>query len=131
MPSDVPFRSPAPLPGVAVVGEEAELVRALTAMGVPVGDGIREAPARIVVVAGPVEGRAAAARAAVAAGQHTFVAWPPGALAEAETLLRDAEEAGVEVGVERPLVWPPTEAAHPAGAPAPLVSVTVVTDGAA
>lgn len=83
--------------------------------------------AGIVVVVGPVEQRAAAVRAAVAAGRHVFAAWPPGALAEAEALRRDAEEAGVEVGVERPL-----GAAIRAGdAPARLVGVTAVTDGTA
>ena len=50
-----------------------------------------------------------------------------GRAAEAEALRRDAEEAGVEVGVERPL-----GAAIRAGdAPARLVGVTAVTDGTA
>ncbi|HEX9950848.1 MAG TPA: hypothetical protein VGB53_03700 [Rubricoccaceae bacterium] len=130
MTSDVPLRPLASPPVVAVVGEAHEAVRALGAAGVHVRSAgaeiAAEEPARVVVVAGPVEGRAAAVRAAVAAGQHAFVAWPPGALAEAEALVRDAEEAGVEVGVEQPLAWPGMD-----GPPVRLVAATIVMDGSA
>ena len=129
MTSDVPLQPPPPV--VAVVGEAPEAVRALGAAGVHVRGAETDGPARIVVVAGPVEGRAAAVRAAVAAGQHAFVAWPPGALAEAEALVRDAEEAGVEVGVERPLAWPEAGGLEAGGRPVRLVTATVVTDGTA
>lgn len=126
MTPDAPLQPPPPVV-VAVVGEAPEAVRALGAAGVHVRGAEADGPARIVVVAGPVEGRAAAVRAAVAAGQHAFVAWPPGALAEAEALVRDAEEAGVEVGVERPLALPDAGA----GAPARLVAVTLCVPGTA
>lgn len=110
---------PESAPRASVVGDAA-LGAALAAAGVDVG-----ADAAVVVVGEAMAGRAEAVRAAIAAGRHVFVAWPPGALAEAEALLRDAEEAGVEVGVERPLAWPAS------GASSRVVAVTVVTDGTA
>ncbi len=111
-----------PTPRATVIGD-ACLGAALAAGGVAAAADV--VAGGVVVVAGDVAGRAEAARAAVAAGAHVFVAWPPGATAEAEALLRDAEEAGVEVGVERPLAWPA------AAAPSQVVAVTLATDGTA
>ncbi len=107
----------------ATVAGDAALGDALLAAGIDVGTDARAGD--VVVVAGDVAGRAEAARSAVSAGRHVFVAWPPGALTEAEALLRDAEEAGVEVGVERPLAWPAS------GAASRVVAVTLATDGTA
>lgn len=118
------------LPAVAVAGDaggpqEAAVRAAFAAVGVEVVEPGYEALSRpsVVVVAGPPAGRTAVAQAAVAAGAHVFVAWPPGAVAEGEALLRHAEEAGVEVGVERPL------AVDVGAGVARLVSVVAVTAG--
>ncbi len=108
---------PDALPPVAAAG--TGVAEALAAAGLAV-----DPAARAVVVGGPQPERLAALRAAVAAGRHAFAAWPPGSLSEADALVRDAYEAGVEVGVERPLAF---------GAPgaARLVALALVTQGMA
>ena len=109
---------------VAVDGDEATdaLAAEMESAGLSV-----DASARVVVVGGPVAGRAALARAAVADGRDVFVAWPPGSAAEAEALLAHAEEAGVEVGVERPLATlGPDEPRRPFR----LATVALAFDGA-
>ncbi len=108
---------PDALPPVAAVG--AGVAEALAAAGLVV-----DAAARAVAVGGAQPERLAGLRAAVAAGRHAFAAWPPGTLQEAEALVRDAHEAGVEVGVERPVSFA-------GGAASRLVTVTLLTDGAA
>lgn len=117
----LPMSSLPPRLAVAVVGGEADgtLAAALSAAGLVV-----DAGAAVVVVGGPVAARATLARVAVAGGLDVFVAWPPGSAAEAQALLALADEAGVEVGVERPLA-----ADLPLG-PVRLASVSVVFDGA-
>ena len=58
----------------------------------------------VVVIGGGVDGRAGRAADAVAQGADVFLTWPPAASAQdASGLLQRAEEAGVEVGVARPL----------------------------
>ncbi|MEM0962149.1 MAG: hypothetical protein AAGK21_06355 [Bacteroidota bacterium] len=58
----------------------------------------------VLVVGGPVADRVDRATAAVRDGAHVLLAWPPAPSAdEADRLVRQAEEAGVEVGVMRPL----------------------------
>lgn len=53
-------------------------------------------------VAAPAMAQFVAAREAVRAGRHVFLEWPPvTSLSEGETLVRAAEEAGVEIGVSR------------------------------
>ncbi len=105
-----------PLPPVGALGAAPDVLAALRAAGADVtavdaGDGAASLAAatlasdrRTLVVGGSVGERVDAARAAVDAGAHVFVAWPPGAsVADAEALLARADEAGVEVGVARPL----------------------------
>lgn len=106
---------PAALPPVAAVG--AGVAERLAAAGLAV-----DAASRVAVVGG--EARLEHVRAAVAAGCHAFVAWPPGTLGETEALVRDAHEAGVEVGVERPLAVGAVPASR-------LAAITLVTDGTA
>lgn len=96
-----------------------------------------EAPApspggRVVVVGGPVEARPARAAEAVEAGAHAFLLWPPAPSARAARGLGDrAEEAGVEVGVARPLGASRALGGVPAGWAARLVTLalTARTDG--
>jgi len=82
---------------------------------------------RIVVVGGPVRERVAWATRAVSAGAHAFLLWPPAADAgAAETLAARAEEAGVEVGVERPLGAGAALAGVPDGWAARLITLSLV-----
>ncbi len=108
---------PGALPPIAASG--TGVAAALAAAGLAV-----DPAAAAVAVGGPQPERLAGLRAAVAAGRHAFAAWPPGTLQEAEALVRDAHEAGVEVGVERPVPADGVAASR-------LVTVTLVTDGAA
>ena len=96
-------------------------------VGPGVGPGGGPDGAGVVVSAGPVSGRAAAAGTAVTRGADVFVAWPPGAVAEAEALRRRADEAGVEVGVERPVAADLVRRAASGGPDAPprLVAITL------
>ena len=80
--------------------------------------------ARVVVVGGPVAERGAHAEAAVRDGAHVFVLWPPGP--DVAALAALADEAGVEVGVARPLGLSSVLAGLPAGWSARLVTVGVV-----
>ena len=86
-----------------------------------------DASARVVVVGGPVAERVARAGEAVARGAHAFVLWPPAPTsAGAGGLAALAEEAGVEVGVARPLGASAALAGVPAGWAARLVTLAVV-----
>ena len=67
---------------------------------------------------------------AVTRGSDVFVAWPPGSVAEAEALRRRADEAGVEVGVERPVAADVAGRAA-SGGPDGLPRLVVVTLAAA
>ena len=108
-----------PAPSVSVVGDD-RLAERLAAAGCPVVP----TAGGVVVVAGPVGDRAAAAAAAASTGAHPFVLWPPGhSPADADALAARAEEAGVEVGVERPALSRP--AASLGGWTARLVSLSV------
>lgn len=111
-----------PPPSVAVVGAPSLAAR-LGAAGVPV---VSISEAGVVVVGGAVGDRVAVAREAVSAGRAAFLLWPPGvSVAEAVTLGARAEEAGVEVGVARPLGVGPLLAGRPDGWAARLVTLTV------
>lgn len=82
---------------------------------------------RVVVVGGPVRERVAWATRAVSAGAHAFVLWPPAPDAgAAEALAARAEEAGVEVGVARPLGAGAALAGVPEGWAARLVTLSLV-----
>jgi predicted dehydrogenase len=110
-------------PTVAVVGDVALARRlALAGLAPAVGE-----PAAAVVVGGPVGERAAVAGRAVARGAHAFVLWPPGvSAAELDALGSRAEEAGVEVGVARPLETAALLAGRPVGWTARLVTLSAV-----
>ena len=101
---------------MGALGAAPDVLAALRAAGAEVvavdaGDGAAAeaaaalaASADVVLVDGAVGERAGATRAAVDAGAHVFLAWPPGVSAdEATALVARADEAGVEVGVARPL----------------------------
>ena len=85
------------------------------------------AGARVVVVGGPVAERVARAVEAVEGGAHAFLLWPPAETARGAGVLADrAEEAGVEVGVARPLGASAALAGVPAGWAARLVTLALV-----
>ena len=108
-------------PPLTVVGSAALAARLRSLVGPAAG-----AAGRVVVVGGPVAGRAVRAARAVGEGAHAFVLWPPAADArEAEALAARAEEAGVEVGLARPL-GAAALAGVPDGWAARLVTLTVV-----
>lgn len=93
-----------PLPPVVLLDAPPDVAAALVAAGLDVHGPDALAAGAVAVVGGTVGTRAGLARAAVDAGAHAFVAWPPGiAPAEADALAARADEAGVEVGVARPL----------------------------
>ena len=72
------------------------------------------ATADVLCMAAPAEARFRLAEAALKKGLHLLLAWPPTAsLTEAERLVRLGEEAGVEIGVSRPLRFHPAVADWP------------------
>lgn len=82
--------------------------------------------ADVVVVGGPPGARVAMAKEVVGRGAHAFLLWPPGvSVAEAAALGARAEEAGVEVGVGRPLGLG-VLAGQPEGWTARLVTLSLV-----
>lgn len=109
-------------PPVAVVGAprlQARLGAAGAALAPP-------SEAGAVVVGGPPGGRVAVAREAVSAGVPAFLLWPPGvSVDEAAALGVRAEEAGVEVGVARPLGTAGLLRARPDGFAARLVTLAL------
>ena len=108
---------------LTVVGAPALAAR-LSASSAPRAEGTRGG---IVVVGGPVERRVDVAAEAVGAGAHAFLLWPPAASASAAEALADrAEEAGVEVGVARPLGATAALSGVPSGWAARLVTLGLV-----
>lgn len=76
----------------------------------------------VLFLEGPTAAHFRMARAAAAEGVHVFLGWPPAtSLVECEGILQRAEEAGVEVGVSRPLRFHPGVATLPSDARAQLV----------
>ncbi len=66
------------------------------------------------------------AEAAAKRGAHAFLEWPPAtSIRECEAMLHLAEEAGVEVGVSRPLRFHPLFAALPSGWQPSVIALTV------
>ena len=114
--------APAP-PPVGLIGA-AWRGAALRAAGLATlaGDAALAARCDVVAVGGP--GQAARLRDILSRGAHAFAAWPPAPSVEAaERLAATAEEAGVEVGVQRPLPTARLLAGRPAGWRARLVAV--------
>lgn len=108
-------------PGVALVGvsdadePRARAVAAAHGAAFYASTPALLADADVVCVAVPPGARFVVARAAAGAGAHVFLEWPPATgLAEAERLGHLAEEAGVEVGVARPLPVAPLLEGRPA-----------------
>ncbi len=101
----------------------------LTIVGAPaladrLGDVVTDR--RVVVVGGAVAHRATTAARAIGEGAAVYLLWPPASSArEVEALAHRAEEAGVEVGVERPLGARVLDGV-PAGWAARLVTLTLV-----
>ncbi len=116
---------PAPdTPVLAVTGAPA-LADRLRQAGLAVADGADAAS--VVVVGGAPGERVARAREVVGRGAHAFLLWPPGISTEEATALgARAEEAGVEVGVARPLPLG-VLAGRPDGWAAQLVTLSIVT----
>lgn len=117
-----------PPPPVAVLGAPNLAVR-LGAAGVTV---VPRPEAAVVVIGGAAGDRVGVARDVVSTGRAAFLLWPPGvSVEEAVALGARAEEAGVEVGVARPLGVGGLLAGRPAGWTARLVtlSITAVPDG--
>ena len=89
----------------------------------------------LLVVAGPVAGRAAAVVAAAARGVAAFVEWPPApGLREAHALVRLGEETGADVGVARSGRFAPSLAragVRPGGGAASAAWPLVVVDATA
>ena len=104
---------------------------ALSVVGAPaLADRLRgvrlDGPARMVVIGGPVRERAQRAAEALSDGAHVLLLWPPAAAAaEGVALASRAEEAGVEIGVLRPL-GARVLAGVPEGWAARLVTLTLV-----
>lgn len=85
------------MPTVTVVGAPDLAAR----LAVPVSE---PSDRRVVVVGGPVDARVGRATEAVRSGADVLLLWPPARVAsEATALAARAEEAGVEIGVARPL----------------------------
>lgn len=117
---------------VEVCGEDLRAEarrRAINALpGVAAAEGARVeemlANAQVLFVAGPTSGRFRLAEAAAKRGVHVFLEWPPAlSIHEGEALVRFSEEAGVEMGVSRPLRFHPALAAQPKDAPADVVLI--------
>lgn len=112
-----------PPPSVAVLGVPALAAR-LGAGSIPV---VPASEAAVVVIGGDVGSRARIAREAVSAGRAAFLLWPPGvSVTEAVALDARAEEAGVEVGVARPLGVGGLLAGRPETWTARLVALSLV-----
>jgi len=116
---------------VAYLGPEEQLVhhrrvlRAVRVRSVDDADG-----ADVLCLAAPAEARFQLAEEALKRGLHLFLSWPPTAsLTEAEALVRLGEEAGVEIGVSRPLRFHPRIASW--SKRAQLVHLTQVVEGSA
>ena len=115
---------PAGRPRLSVVGEPDLASR----LGLPAAtDGTADDRPHVVVIGGPVEDRVEHAALAVGAGAHAFLLWPPASsVGAAEGLADRAEEAGVEVGVARPLGATAALAGVPGGWAARLVTLSLV-----
>ncbi len=89
----------------------------------------------LLVVGGPVAGRAAAVVAAAARGVAAFVEWPPApGLREAHALVRLGEETGTDVGVARSMRFAPSLACagvRPGGGASSAAWPLVVVDATA
>ncbi len=84
----------------------------------------------VVVVGGPVAERVGHAASAVRDGAAVILLWPPAASAlEAEELMIHADEAGVEVGVARPLGTSRALSSKPWGARLVTLSLVGRTGG--
>lgn len=113
---------------VGLIGVAPGRAAALRAAGLDTlaGDAALAGRCRAVVVAGPEAERAARIREVIARGAHVFSAWPPAAdAAGARALATVAEEAGVEVGVARPLAIGGVLARRPQGWRARIVSLSL------
>lgn len=112
------------MPTVDVVGAPDLAARLALPASVP-------SDRRIVVVGGPISERVERASEAVRGGAHVVVLWPPAPSArDAEALVARAEEAGVEIGVARPLGASAALAAAPWAARLVTLSIVARTDGA-
>ena len=74
-----------------------------------------------VVIEAPLADRFALAETAARHGVHALLAWPPASIEETRALVRLGEEAGVEIGVRRPLRWHPAVQAIRSDAPPGLL----------
>ena len=111
-----------------VIGEAAEVVARRRGLAPAAGlDGLD-----VAFVAGPTAGHFAAAEAATKAGRHVFLEWPPAtSVREAEAMSELAEEAGVEVGVSRPLRLLPVFRELPEAGRVSLIVVRLSVSGEA
>ncbi len=116
----IPRAGPVPL---TVVGAPELAARLGVSAGAPPAGSA--SGRRVVVVGGPVAERMTHAARAVGEGAHVFLLWPPGTAAGADALAGRAEEAGVEVGLARPL-GARALAGVPDGWAARLVTLTLV-----
>ena len=83
----------------------------------------------VAFVTAPAAARYRLAEAATRQSTHVFLAWPPApSIAECEALVDLAEEAGVEVGVSRPLRFHPLFEALPADWRAHLIVARQAVD---
>lgn len=101
-------------------------------VALPAGPAPAEAPASgleallrrtdAVFIAGPTATHARVAEAATKQGVHAFLEWPPAtSVRECQAIVRLAEEAGVEVGVSRPMRFHPAVRARAGGRRAALI----------
>ena len=100
---------------VAYLGPADQLVRQRAVLGATHVQRLEDAAtATVLCMAAPADARFRLAEAALKKGLHLLLAWPPTAsLTEAEALVRLGEEAGVEIGVSRPLRFHPEVARWP------------------
>ena len=115
-------------PPVGLIGVAPRRAAALRAAGLDTlaGDAALAGRCDVVIVEGPEAERAVRIRSVIARGAHAFAAWPPAADADgARALAAVAEEAGVEVGVARPLPIGALLASRPAGWRARIVSLSL------
>ena len=79
-------------------------------------------PLDIVFVSAPTAEHFRIAEAATKRGVHVFLEWPPAtSIRECQAIIELSEEAGVEVGVSRPLRHHPDFSSMPEGARASLI----------